>query len=180
MRHTLIPTEEKKALHREYHIRLFVVALFALSAVSIIGMVGLFPAFMEASVEEVSQIHVVGSLAEQQKNDQTSQFKDELIAAKNISLGLSSQIKTSLLSDAVIAVVAARGDAIISSISAMRNASSTVIVSVQGSASTRKVLLAFEDKIKSTISGVTVVVPPEELVQAKNVKFSFKVYFDTP
>jgi len=180
MRHTLIPTTEKRELHREYHIRLLVVSLCALSVVSIIGIVALFPAFMEASVEEVSQIHAAGSLAEQQKNDETSQFKNELVTVKNIGLGLSSQIKTSLLSDAVIAVVAARGEATISSISAMRNASSTVIVSVQGSAATRKVLLAFEDKIKATISGVTVVVPPEELVQAKNVKFSFKVYFDTP
>ena len=99
-------------------------------------------------MEEVSQIHLAGSLAEQQKNDQTSQFKDELVTAKNISLGLSEHIKTALLSDAIIAVVAARGEATISSISAIRNASSTIIVSVQGGAPTRKVLLDFGDKIK--------------------------------
>ena len=180
MRHTLIPFIEKKALRREYYTRLCIVALFVLSIVAIIGAISLIPAFMEASVEEVSQLHSVRSLTEQQKEDQTIQLKDELTTAKITSAGLSSLITTTPLSDAIISIIATRGEAKISSIDTLRAASSSIVVTVQGTAPTRNALLAFKDKIQSTISSATVDLPDEDLTQSKNVSFSFKVTFNMP
>ena len=179
MRHTLIPYAEKKALHREYYTRLCVVSLFALSIVALISSAALIPAFMKASTEEVLQLHAI-KIADQQKDDQTPLFKEELAAAKVLSLGLASGMKDSFLSDSIISVIAARGDSSIMGISALRVATSSIVVSVQGKAPTRNALISFKDKIQSTISAAKVDLPDEVLTQAKNVVFSFKVNIDMP
>ena len=180
MRHTLIPRLEKKALHREYHTRLYVVSLFALSAVALVAIVALFPVFMSISVEEVAALHSAQQISDQQKDSGVSTLKDELSTTKAIGLGLASSMKSASLSDAISTVVAVRGEALISSIVATRNADSAIILTVTGVSPTRKGLTTFEERLTSTISGATVDLPPEELVQAKNVTFSFKVTLHTP
>ena len=179
MRHTLIPRLEKKALHHEYHTRLCIVSMFALSAVVLVAIVALFPVFISISVEEVSALHSAQEIYGQQKDSKVSTFKDELIMSKTISSGLASNMKTTLLSDAISTVLAVRGEVRISSIVAIRNADSAIVLTLSGTAPTRNGLVAFENRLISTISGATVDSSPEDLVQAKNVAFSFKVTLHT-
>lgn len=182
MRHPLIPTAEKKALHHEYHVRLSIVFLWTLSVVGVIGITALFPAFMYASVEEVSALNTVSSSTKQPHAAEVSHFKTELTLSKNTANSVLAGISTSTLtiSDVIASVVAVRGQNSISMIAINRTTSGKALITIEGIAPTRNMLLAFKESIQAALSDATVDLPLEQLTQVKNVKFSIKVRSSTP
>ncbi|MEI8249152.1 MAG: hypothetical protein WCG07_01505 [Candidatus Taylorbacteria bacterium] len=174
MRHTLLPTQQRIFLHHEYHVRLFIVFLFIFSAVGIIGAISLFPAFMEAVVEENSALEGVATIKDIKPDTKIVSIKKDLALTKDALVGLDNAISVPRLSRAIQEVISARSGVSITSVSVTRTAPTTSIV-VQGFAPTRSILLAFQSKIQSTIPDATIDLPAEQLINSTDINFSVKI-----
>ncbi|MDE2038358.1 MAG: hypothetical protein KGI69_04050 [Patescibacteria group bacterium] len=149
-------------------------ALYALAAAIAVGAVALFPAFMKAWIAEQSGVAAVA--AEQgNSNGSLAAAQAALASEARLLVPLSSAASASSLSDAVKAIASARGPVTLSSFSAVRMATGTVAVIVQGIAPTRDDLLAFQSRLEALVPGASVDLPISELAKSSRIGFSLQV-----
>ena len=75
----------------------------------------------------------------------------------------------------VKSIVGERDSVKISSIVSARTSTTTVTTFVQGTASTREVLLAFKSRLQAAIPGNVVDLPISQLAKSTNIQFSLSV-----
>ena len=175
MRHTLLPSVELHKFNHEYRVRLFVVFLFMLSAAGVIGLVALTPAFMRSSIEELQQLRSASSLSQGPDDSKVSLANSQINSAETLATDLESNINGPRLSDLVQAIAAVKDDSAVSSFTLTRSSDTSITALIQGTSPTREALIAFENRLKGAIPGVTVDIPLNELTQDVNVAFSITV-----
>ena len=179
MLYTLIPSPERKALHREYARRTAIVILFAASLVGTIGIGSLFPSFIRAATEAASAKSQL-DLATKSKNKKgLSDIQQQVAMGQSSMIVLTSGIDRTRLSFLVESIVKQRDTVRINSISLNSVSSSSAEAVISGSAPTRDSLVSFKTRLES--SGViSVDLPVSELAKSTNVPFSINLKFRIP
>ena len=154
--------------------RLVIVVMFLCASVGVISVIFLFPAFMYATVEEKSALADVATVKDMKPDPLLVTAKQELTAAKDMATALDGPLHTFRLSAAIQAILAIRKRITITSVSVVR-ATPNVTISIQGIAPTRDDLLAFQSDISLKIPGGSADIPPDLLLQNKDVHFSLKI-----
>ena len=175
MQHTLLPATERRALRREYRVRVLIVLCFMASLAGLIGIGSLFPTFMRASLEEQSTLSVIASLKKVKDDSGMTKIEGELADDEALLAALEKHIGTALLSSVVEDAISARGSLQLTSFSLNRASTSTVVVVLQGTAQTRDALLAFKSRLESRVPGTKVELPISELAKSSDIPFSLRV-----
>jgi hypothetical protein len=176
MQHTLLPQHARKLLRREYHVRAWIVAFFAISVAGSVGVASLFPAFMRGYVEEHSALNTLSSLEKNKNARGIVKLEQELASDKILLTALAEGIDNKVLSKEIEAVISDKGTLKIASITINRiseNDSTRIIV--QGVSPTREALLAFKVRMESQIPGTTATLPISQLTKSTQIQFSMEI-----
>jgi hypothetical protein len=180
MQHTLLPTPERVALRREYHVRVWIIALFAVSVAGTIGVAALFPAYIRGSLEERLQLGAIAALEKDKSASGIGNVEQELAADKILLAALAESSDRELLSTEISNLLALRGTVKLSAISANRKEDESVELTLQGIAPTRESLLSFKARIENLTPGTSVTLPISQLAKSTNIQFSMLIVKPKP
>ena len=179
MRHTLLPDSELKRVNEEYHIRAITLACLMLASAGFIGIVALFPAYIDATLAEQTEINVVTSQSTPEDKVLTD-IRKELGSDSVLVSALTPYTKEPVLMNVISGVLNVRGTTKITSVSLSRAASSSIVIIIQGVAAKREDLLTFKNNLQNLDvlgknSDNSVNLPVEELKQSTNISFSLQL-----
>ncbi len=180
MQHTLVPTHERKIIRKEYHIRVWIVAFFAVSVAGAIGVAALFPAFMKASLEERLQPDSIASLEKSKNANGITAIEQELGTDKILLSALGEGSDRRLISTEIETVIAVKGTVKFTSMSVGRADDGVARIVVQGVAPTRESLLSFKTRVESQIAGTVATLPISQLAKSSNIQFSMEIVRPKP
>lgn len=175
MQHTLVPFTERKKLRNEYHVRAWIVLLFALSVAGTIGVASLIPAFMRGSLEERTQLDAIASLEKNKQASGAVNVEQELIADKMLLSVLAEGSSRMPLSSEVHDLILAKGSVRITSFDVERLKEGTTRIVIQGVAPTRESLRQFEAKVEAGVPGTKTTLPISQLAKSTNIQFSMEI-----
>jgi len=175
MRHTLITTEKKAVLHREYHERAMAVSMLVLAVSITVGAAAVFPAFVESWLAKQSGLSAVAAARNGQSQSAVSAAADELSQQGAIVSMLYADASLPSFSSAIGAIAAERGPVEISSFSIQRGAKQSMTVTLQGNAPTRDDLLGFQNRLEAMVPGASVELPIGELAKSTDIQFSIQI-----
>jgi hypothetical protein len=175
MRHTLIPLPIRIAMHKEYHIRVISVALYALAVSILVGAVSLFPAFVRTGTIEKESESTVTAVKNGQDKGELAADQKQLAADGALVAALSAPIDEPDLSNPIQDIVSIKGPITISSLSVDSSPDGTVTATVNGVALTRDDLLAFQARLRNLAIGTQADLPISELAKDADIDFSMTV-----
>lgn len=174
MRHSFLPTEDQRLLKKRYRLHASIVALFMLSVVGVIGIGLLFPAFVKVSFEERGQAEFLHDVADARANngigEMTRELQGDMILMRELSRTLQSERSSVLVKD----VVSARASVKIQSITITDISTTSAIMVIQGTASTRESLVSFKTRLENMSIGNKVELPISELAKSRDIPFSLR------
>jgi hypothetical protein len=179
MRHTLIPTEERNKLLREYHVRAIIVLCLALSVAGVLGVSSLLPSFLRSEAEEQTRLDEIAFLEKQKDATGIAAVENEL-AADNLLLTALSTADEIHLSDKIQEIIRLRGGVKIHAMLLARVGTSTITAVVQGLAPTREILLAYKSHLENDTPGTIVELPLSQLAKSKDIPFSLQIIQKIP
>ncbi len=180
MRFTLLPTYERLAVKREYHIRLAIVTLFLLCVSFVIGIGALFPAFIQAYTEEQSQLATINALKKDKDDSGITAIELELDSDAMLLSELSASTNVTRPSMLVQSLISLRQNVKFTSLAVNQISTSTVTIIIQGVAPTRDSLIALKGRLEGLQIGNRVDLPISELTKSKDVQFSLMLTQFTP
>lgn len=170
----LIPKEEKKKMMRGFYYRLIVLFLVMLGFISMILFVSLLPSYFISSVKK----NVVNERFEMQNKELVSLPDQQTLSIindlnKKMTLIENAEKNKFLISQKVInAVVLKKAPAIkITGIYYEDNSLKGKKISVEGTASSREVLLSFRRALEDDLAFSQVDLPISNFVKGSNIKF---------
>ena len=173
MRHTLIPTNLKKALRHEYHIRALVVLLFMLSVSGIIGIVSMMPAFVYVKTESDNISKTLSALQKSAGNIDGKNIDNDAAKQDNILALFNDQSKGKTNNSTIIdSIISVRGNVRITSLAISRTGSTTIVVTIQGVAPTRDSLINFKNQLATVTPGNKIDLPISALAKSKDIQYS--------
>lgn len=180
MRHTLIPTDLRKSLRHEYHMRTGVVLLFMLSIASVIGIVSLLPSFVYITSEKTSGERSLSSLRDVNKEKTGAESIGELKKQADTLALFNDQSKSKISYSSIIeSILGVRGAVELNSLSVSRTGTTTTVIVLRGIAPSRDSLVVFKGRLESAMSGNKVDLPVSALAKSKDIQFSITVTNDT-
>lgn len=179
MHYTLLPESEHAAIHREYRTRAAIVFCFLMTAVVVIGMVALFPAYVFSVTSEKVEQQSVASL-DTKSDKSVSSMRAELSQDAVLLSEISQYAGSPSFSDIVSGLVGVRGPVTYSSLVLDRTTTSSVDIIIEGTAPTRSSLLDLRSRLQNLKKGNAVDLPISELTKSVSVHFSLKVTEEIP
>ena len=180
MQHTLLPPKERKWLRHEYHVRAWIVALFAFSVAGTIGVASLFPAFMRGTLEERFQLQAVARLEQNKNASGAAEVEKQLASDRALLVNLSTYTDRKFLSAEIEHIASLKGNNLLSSLSIESNEEGASRLVVQGLSPTRESLLSFKTRIENQKPGTTVSLPISQLARSANIQFSLEILIPKP
>ncbi len=173
MHYTLLTPNERKQIHKEYRVRALVVFCFTMAIVGIIGMVSLFPAYMEAYGYENEEIQ--NSAIRNGPRTNVAFMKNEL-AGDAVRLGvLRAYVGTTNMSEIISQVLGLAVSMKITSIDIEPNTEKSVYIFLRGIAPTRTDILELKSKLEASKGITQVEFPISELTKSVSVPFSLRI-----
>lgn len=172
MRHLLITSKERKKLHREYIVNLFIVASFTLSLAILTAGIALYPTRIKIR-NQYSQNSIL-TTTDKEKKSIESIVSELKIADKDLKF-FSNFTKFFRQSSLVEEVISAKNNIKINSISIVGVHDSGVTYIVQGISPDRKSLILFKDRLMSLYKGGKADLPISSLTNSKDIRFAIKV-----
>ncbi|MDD5152586.1 MAG: hypothetical protein PHS95_01110 [Candidatus Pacebacteria bacterium] len=179
----ILPTEEKKKVISEYHLRLGIVLVCAITALVIASLILLIPSYILAT----SKYHLVADnfakLESMQNNIDEQKGIDAKITEvnKKISMLLNTDSYTSAtVSSVILKIIAEKGSAVkIKSILYDKNSDRERYV-VSGTADTRDGMASFVESLKKDLFFTRVDIPIGSYVKSANIDFGVVLEHGTP
>lgn len=171
----ILPYEEKKKILKEYHLRLAVVSVFAVSALILVSLVLLIPSYMLAVskynfvAEELARLEQKqsGTISEKEVNKQIQEVNKKVA----VFLG-NKKVKVSTPSEMITRIIGIKEDTIkIYSISYEANIDRDRVV-LTGKADDRDSLARFVEILKKDPIFTSVSLPIGSYVKSTNIDFS--------
>jgi len=175
MQHTLIPSIDRKKLHREYVIRTVTVSFYTLVISVVVGIAALFPAYLHGqfyytlaqNAVDVAKSTINGESYEKIKNDLLIDSKLLAVLSKNYNEPRFSKITASLVN--------VRGPVSITAFNISKSDDQTLSIGIKGFAPTRNELIAFKQRLELLMPGTKIEIPIEQL--AKNINPAYSLNF---
>jgi len=177
MHPTFLPDNERRLLRREYVTRLVIVICLALSFSGLVGLAGLFPAFVQALSEKKSILNSIASLDE---DGESSKMVKELSADSHLLAFLNLSADEAILSKIIQETVNVRGPIKITSLTIERRSTTTAAIILRGVSPTRQNLLSFKSRLEDLAQGSIVILPLSELVSSTDIRFSLELNRSLP
>ena len=174
MQHTLIPYADRQRLHREYYVRVAIVTLCLVAVAIIIGAGALFPAYLKAWLSNRAAETYSAAARNSKANSTLDDANKELIADQALVDILATHTNEPDFSTVIRSVISVRGNSMINGMNLSRGDAGTIQIAVTGVSPTRDDLLALKSRFESTIPGVKIDLPIEQLAQSTNVPFSLQ------
>lgn len=175
MHHTLLPIHERKALRREYRLRLIAVFLLLLSFALLIGMGALFPSYVKILYEEKAELGTALSL-QNNKDLMEISAKEKELADDKFLVDELAKTNTSIRPSSLIESIGLqRGSVSLTSIDVDLTSTTTAVMIIQGVAPTRDELLKFKEKLENLVPGNIVDLPLSQLAKNTKLQFSLKL-----
>lgn len=175
--YTLLPENEIKALKREYHIRVFIVLIFYISFVVLIGIVFLLPSYMLSSIHEKDSLSKLESIQKDKKARGIDITLNNLRQSNDILSKLIAEDNQVNFSDSIKKFVEYRPPQIKFNSLQLSNVpgdKSLVEIIVQGKSTTRESLLDFKKSLSTNTEILNVEFPLPDLTKSKDVSFAVK------
>jgi hypothetical protein len=150
------------------------VLLLALVASVVIGAGVLFPAFMMAwSADRAVSGDVAVAKSERSKGN-LANIEHELSSDESLIGVLSDDAGAARFSDIIRSIVAESSSVSITSLDLARQATSTIVATISGTASTRDDLLSWKSRLEKLTPGATVDLPIDDLKDSADIAFSIR------
>ena len=169
----LLPETEKKALRREYHLRLLGVWLVLASLAVAIGTVSLLPAFFLSQVQEAALEADVSLLEQRVKSASTDDLSVLLKSTNDKLTVLADTRSTGTLAELLTAIVTARPTGVVlTGFNITYGEKGKGKLSIEGVAPRRTALSSFVKELEGTKRFTSVTFPVANLTQSVNIDFS--------
>ncbi len=176
MQHTLLPTPERIIIRHEYHVRVWILALFAISVAGTIGVAALFPSYLRGSLEERLQLEAIANLQKSKDASGIANIEQELVTDKLLLAALTEGTDKVLLSTEISDILDKRGIVKVTSISISHPDKGGTDVTLLGVAPTRESLTRFKDRLETeNPPGTEVNLPISQLAKSTNIQFSMQI-----
>lgn len=170
----LLTEEEKQKVAREYFIRRMVVTLFGLILVLVVGIIGLSPSYVLSSAREheaLERVRIMGTAG--LKGDEAG-LQVWLGETSQRLATLSPKLDVDRPSDFIAKVLDQRIAGVrITGFSWLKE-KDKITLSVNGVASNRQTLVAFENQIDASGHFSNVTLPISDLAKDRNINFQIK------
>lgn len=180
MRHTLLPIEERKALRKDYFVRLLIVFCFLSSVAFLVGSVSLFPAFINVKNLEQIEKDTGAALRASRETENRASVEAQLKKDALVLNKLQGPISSYRPSEAIRSILNERGPLLFTAFTYSQTGTSTVSVVVQGKAANRTDLLNLKTRLLAAIPRAKVDLPISELARSKDIPFSIKITYPLP
>lgn len=178
----LLPSKERKALQREYRIRLAILMMLFASISIMVGILCLLPSYLHISNAEDNVLSQKMTLLQSRKDSGGEEIQKSLLRTQVIAEKVLSPINSQpLLYEDILQkiIVLKKKDVVLRSMSmSLTQGTSTVAsVVVLGQATTRESLLDFKTQLENNPIFAEVTLPLSDLAKSREVSFSltFKV-----
>jgi len=174
MRHTLLPTQDRTALRKEYYARLIIVFCFTLSSAIVVGTVFLLPTYLRALSAEADATSLVANVAKDKSIANLTSIQQEVMNSLVLlnSLNVSDQAK---IADLIKGVIDMKKDLKFNAFSATLVSTSTFTMSIQGVAPNRESLMGFKRDFENLSPGNKVPLPASDFAKSSNIPFSIQI-----
>ncbi len=174
MQHTLIPLKDRQRLHREYAIRTVAVFFFALAASVVVGVVALFPAYIQAWFYDRAARDAASVVREEKTDESLGKIKTELSTDAKLLAVLADRQVDVKFSDIMRSLMGARGSARITSFVLNQMNTAAVVITLKGTAPTRDDLIALRGRLEGLMPGTKVEIPIDQLAKTADLEFTLK------
>lgn len=174
MNYTFLPQIERNKLKREYRIRASVVSLFVLSVVMIIGIAALFPTFISSKIVEKNELARIAEINKTNNESGLEIIKTQLNRDNILMNSVEDAVSTPTFYTAVKDIVTAKGSVKLYSIAVTGFSTTTIDVVIQGLAPSRDSLIAFKNRLETSLPGSSANLPLSDLAKNKDIQFSLK------
>lgn len=176
--YTLLPEKEIKTLKREYRLRLFIFFFFFMSCAVLVGIASIIPAFLLSFSQEKDALNHVKAIEKSRKEKGIDSIVKELSGGSVILKKLNDNSNGRIYSKMIFQIINDKPNGLtINSfdIASTKNATSSIVVVIQGKAPTRELLVNFKDKLESDPLVTKVELPVSDLAKNKDISYSMKV-----
>jgi Tfp pilus assembly protein PilN len=170
----LIPNEEKKKMTKDFYLRLFTLSLIMLGMSLIVASIAILPSYFLSYAEENS----INTNLESQKNESVflpDQNISTIIKDLKFKLNLieNAQKKQATFSQRIINEIMLKKtpNIKITEISYQNDPQTGEQININGSASSREVLLSFRRVLENNAAFLKVDLPISNFVKGSNIKF---------
>ena len=178
----LLTEEERQLVQHEYLVRRFIVMLWALIIVLLVGIVGFLPSYILSNARQSEVLVRMESISKVKREGDEVSLKTWFSKMTSRLRVLSPALDTDRPSDFVHAVLEQKIPGMrITDFSWIResrdNEKEKVVLSINGLASDRQTLLAFKDHINTSGVFSEVILPISDLAKDKDIAFQLKFSF---
>jgi hypothetical protein len=174
--HTLIPEQLARFLKNEYRIRVVILLLLFMSLGIWFGIVSLFPSYIISVTQERGALNQADAIEKSAESTTTTAALAAITTSNGLIKTLEASQDTLMLSSIVedIAVRRIPGITINDFEIGRADATSTNIV-IQGTATTRDILVNFENNLKADSRFSKVDLPVSDLAKNSDITFSMSI-----
>jgi heme exporter protein D len=180
--YTLLPEKEIRALKKEYRIRFFVVLLFFVSFAVFVGIVSLIPSYVFSYMQEKQALNDLQSLQDSRRERGTDAIMKDLSDTQQLVNKLKNRHDPIVFSQVIAEIIERKSSQVALNsfqINQSSTASSTLDVSIQGTAQTRDSLLAFRESLEQNPFISKIDLPISDLAKSRDISFALKLTIQT-
>lgn len=174
--YTLLPEPERKALRKEYRVRLLVVTLFFLGCMGCIGVAAFFPSYIMTTSLDGTTKQEEKRLAELKSQSTRESIEIEL-ASVNQLVGIFTEGDVNMpLTEFVDSFLEVLTPGIkLASFDVVRTGTSTANIFMSGVAGTRDALVELKRAIERERGFSKIELPVSDLAKSKDIQFSINI-----
>ncbi len=174
--YTLLPTEERRALRREYRLRISITLLLFLSCGVVLGIAALLPSYLHTYGTEREALQRQQELLRSRRESGADQIEKAVVQSQALAEKLLSDADKAIYSDILQKIISRRAkDILLGSFAVTSLGTTTSEIVLQGTAATRESLLAFKKSLESESIFSSIELPLSDLAKSRNIAFSMKV-----
>lgn len=170
----LLTEEGKKKIAREYGARRAIVALFTLSLVLVVGIIGILPSYLVSSARKSEALERTRIIQDSGVRGDEAELVEWLSRINAELQTLAPRLDTDRPSVFVEEVVGRKSAGIRIERFLWKKDKEKVVLSINGRASDRQALIAFENQIRSSEHFSDVALPVSNLAQDRNIVFEIR------
>jgi hypothetical protein len=174
----LLPAEERRALRREYRMRLTILTLLFVSTALVFGIIILFPSYIYSLNDEKDGLSHKEALLNSRKASGADQIEKDLLLNQATAQKISGEIQKVNFEDILQKVISYRKKGIILISFKFDRAPGTTTVgtlSMRGTSATRDALLGFKQSLQNDKMFADIDLPLSDLAKSKNIEFGIKL-----
>lgn len=174
MNYTFLPQTERNKLKKEYRVRALVVLLFVLSVSVLMGVVSLFPTYINSRIVEKQELAKIADINKTNDSNGLEAVKKQLDADNVFLVNAETTNTASTFYPIIKDIIIAKGSVKINSIAITNVSTTTIDFVIQGFSTNREGLIGYKNRLETSMSGSVADLPLSDLAKNRDIQFSLK------